>query len=254
LPQCFTNKELVTQPAAKQTNSFIDGVTKIKKNPQSSPKINKNKKKKSRKRGHRKTQALLQDNQEAADIPDIKESIQAPTIHQRIKFPLYADRIIARFNRAQSIEDLYHTFSPLADAFIIKYGIVELRPNQTFPDLMDTKYSLDGKVEYEDGEVIYGTFGVTLGAIDKICYHREFISPTQEQDNIDFADIKFDEEFPALISKDNHFTAARLQFNAQNDEIYGEKRFSESQECIIIKDTRNKARITLCKTENNNTI
>jgi hypothetical protein len=195
---------------------------------------------------------FLASKEEAKDIPTIKESASAQSKQERIKFPCYADRIIAKFNQPRNINDFYHTYSPIADAFIMKYGTVEQRTNQTFDCGMDTKYSIKGKVDCGDGEVIYGTFGVTLGAVDNICYHREFISSTEKE----YEDINgtsdLESESAELVSKDDAYVSARLQFNANNDEIYGEKRFNENSNFIVIEDKRNEVTITLFKTENNN--
>jgi len=207
----------------------------------------KTKKKKRHRRGHRKASPEEPVQEENMSIIEEQKKEQ---VH--IKFPCYADRVINRFNQSSNNNDLYHTFSPIADAFIIKYGTSKHRQNQTFDDQMDTKFSLLGKVELKDGTTIFGKFGITLG-IDKICYHRQF-KCSGEKENPDVANIKFDADFPSLISEDIHYTNARLLFDAQNDEIYGEKRFSESSECIVIEDARNEVIITLFKTQNNNTI
>ena len=234
LPLTIPQKK-VSELLPETTESFIENAIKIKNSPRS-PATKKNKKKKSRHRGHRKIRC----NEPAeSEVIAVNEEPKKEQIH--IKFPCYADRIIARFNAPINPDDLYHTYSPIADAFILKYGIVEQRPNQTFSGMLDTKYSMLGKVE-KDGKVACGTFGVTLGSRDKICYHREFISTKEEQENKNL------ENESVLISEEDSFVTARLEFNAKNDEIYGAKRFHENSKCIIIEDERNGVIITLFKT------
>jgi len=245
LPKSLILEESVEQVDKANQNSFIDDITKIKNVPQSSP--TPKKRKKSRKRPHKKVSALAPE--ELKDTQPIKEQIKKL---EHIKFPCYADRVINRFNQSTNNNDLYHTFSPISDAFIIKYGTSKRRQNKTFNNQIDTKFSLLGKVELKDGTTIFGKFGITLG-IDNVCYHRQFKCSGEKEDS-DFANIKFDADFPSLISEDIHYTSARLLFDAQNDEIYGEKRLSESSECIVIEDARNEVIITLFKTQNNNTI
>lgn len=96
----------------------------------------------------------------------------------------YDNRIMRWFNDDAFTQDktqwsiFYHTFSRLADKFILKYGIKLQRPNATFAGNMDDAYYMGGEIRQynQNGQIVFKKsvlFNITFGA-DGICYHRGF--------------------------------------------------------------------------------
>jgi len=254
LPPSLVDDSSVKESSNKADYSYITTAVQVKKN--MSPLSQK--KKKPRKRKNRRPHKPEEPQPEILKVEECNKSEKEtqtpePTSVLHIKFPLYADRIINRFSMPQDIEDLYHTYSPVADGFIIKYGSMQKRRNRTYIDKVDTKYTMNGTIEYENGDILYVEFSITLNE-NHICYHREFLVPTEKEQSQELSNLKFESNFPTLISHEDAYVAARLQFVAHNDEIYGKKTFSENSKTIVIKDTRNSVILTLFKTQNDNTI
>jgi len=245
LPQNLLGDVAIEDSTDTTNNSFIDTALLNAKLEKSTQSIAKKKKKRARnRRRHKQEESTIE---QGSPKPE-KETqvIEPPTEKRHIKFPHYADRIIARFNETPNIEDLYHTYSPVADGFIMKYGSTKQRRNETFRDQMDTKYTMDGTITYENGDILYVEFSITLNE-NHICYHREFLVPTEKEQSKELSNLKFESNFPTLMSNEDAYIAARLQFVAHNDEIYGQKTFSENSKTIVIKDTRNGVILTLLK-------
>lgn len=228
-------------------NNFIENIIKNQNSTQSLPRP---RRKRKHRRPHKKVEMSSEEPEEIPKATPVSAEPGTLVNQKRIKFPFYADRIIARFNAVD--RDLYHTYSPISDGFIIKYGSIELRQNETFEDRIDTKYIMEGQVEYPDGKIVFGKFGVTLD-IEQICYHREFKNNNGSENDTDLSNIE-SESNPSLVSEEDYYVEARLKFDAENDEIYGEKKFYHNSKFVIIEDARNNIIITLFKTENDNTI
>lgn len=145
--------------------------------PQPTPALQGKKQNKRKKhRPHRKESYEVQES--SPNLSQRRE--QSSSLRKERELPAYAPRILRWFDDAfiqQTKPDqrsvLYHTFNPLADAFIKEFGRAQNRPNNTQRNTLDTVYYAPGAIEYPTGrfeEVLFANAYNSRG----ILYHRGF--------------------------------------------------------------------------------
>lgn len=157
----------------------------------------------------------------------------------------YSQRLLNWFKRAQfsrrTRSMLYHTYSPLADYFIEKYGPEVTQLNRT-TGLMDKAYYMSGQIDHKNGEIETVVFGICFGE-DGLCYHRGFDKCQDSNLTKEFAASKYNFDFPDLsteqVIKRKHFI--RCSKDICKDTCV------ESESSIEIKDSKNHVVITLFK-------
>lgn len=66
---------------------------------------------------------------------------------------------------------IYHDFPLEFDGLLVKEGVQSKMPNATYPQQVDTQYTLGGMIKYPDGHVETIVYSITKGADDRV-YHR----------------------------------------------------------------------------------
>lgn len=144
------------------------------------PRAAKSTPKKGRSRPKRKDQPQEEIITQTSQLPPSKEPAAPKTVEPKKVAPIikitYAPRVERWFNDAfaetQSYDSvLYHSFSRLADNYLLSIGKKIPYANKTIKGQTDTQYSLLGKVVYKDGTTRLGIFHVTVDP-KNVCYHR----------------------------------------------------------------------------------
>ncbi len=164
--------------------------------------------------------------------------------------PTYASRVIEWFEREFTQEELlsdrekeynksilYHTYSPLVDLFIQKYGKKESY-NNLKDQRQDTRYYIFGIIKYINGEIMDVAFEHTLSIIDGICYHRGFIKDI-------ISPITVNKKLNILKSISN-MKIHKLDLII-NNKTYTNQEYKETKDFIIVKDTKNHVDLILLK-------
>ncbi len=181
------------------------------------------------------------------------EQIKSEQEHQKYldeefhKFqPIYDSRIIQwlykEFTQEELLNDkdtehnksiLYHTYSPLVDLFVQKYGRQETFINRD--QRSDIRHYMLGIIKTQNSENINVRFDHTCSSLDGLCYHRGFLK-----------DIVL---FISANNKKNLFKKLKTKklVIKINDSIYREQEYQENNNIILIKDRINQVELILIK-------
>lgn len=185
-----------------------------------------------------------------SDIDDVKENDEVLEV---LSLPSYDKRIYDWFNPecidamlpSPSLSSiLYHTYSPLADIFIKKYGIKRIQSNYSSPWKDDEAYYIPGLITYNDGSSKLVFFGICFGIDSEgtiTCYHRGYTR---------YDDYNILSKFEKNIEKysnDNESEVSNKKINLNDQGIYQDVDFDESPNFIRIYDSLNDIHIVLFK-------
>ncbi|CDK30901.1 hypothetical protein [Candidatus Babela massiliensis] len=212
----------------------------------------KKKNKKSRHRPHRNQQT----NTEELEAEEEQENTTIKTINnlnnRLFDIPKYADRILKWFthsyikNQEQS-SILYHTYCPIIDLFVKKYGKVKIRPNK-INNTQDNAYYLQGIIKYPNGQTQHAVF---VNCYDKndILYHRGI--ETKNGQEI-FSEIEFNFPTPSEQVKsieEDILEERKINLNNFYDiyNLYSIRNFKENNFCLYVDDIKNNVTLILFK-------
>lgn len=180
--------------------------------------------------------------------------------NESVELPRYAKRVLDWFNPecvklicpapdADSI--LYHTYNPLADFFIEKYGIKQIQSNSSKPHINDTAYYMAGRLKYKDGKEKTVMCGICYGEnldedTDKnlVCYHRGCDPKDKYSLLSKFEKNIYKYDFPDF-SKD--LIECSKIANLDDQGICNDLQFVETSFYIELYDSINGVKITLFK-------
>lgn len=157
----------------------------------------------------------------------------------------YSPRILRWLKRPQSARRarsiLYHAYPESADFYIKKYGTEVTQINRT-TGLIDTAYYMYGRIKHANGEIETVIFGICFGS-DGLCYHRGFDKCSDCNLTKEFAESKYNFDFPDLSTE--QVIKSKKYIQRAKDTHYDE--CTEYESNIEIKDSRNSVVITLFK-------
>ncbi len=241
----ISNKEL-------ENENWLDFLTQNKPT-QKNPVRNQNKK--SRHRPHRNQQTNTEELEATPDEEQENNTTEKPinNLNSRLfDIPKYADRILKWFthsyieNQEQS-SILYHTYCPIIDLFIKKYGKVKIRQNR-INNTQDNAYYLQGIIKYPNGQTQHGVF-VNCYNKNDILYHRGI--ETKNGQEI-FSEIEFN--FPATSEQvksieEDILEERKINLNNFYDiyNLYSIRNFKENNFCLYVDDIKNNVTLILFK-------
>lgn len=205
------------------------------------------KSKKTRRRPHRRElqkpgiSSTINDNPKISK-PEVKETFEEPEYDQRIT--RWFDSNFTQDKDYNSI--LYHTYCPIADMLIKKYGNQTIRKNKTF-NTQDTVYSTLGMIIYPNGSSQNVLFVNCYGQ-DGLCYHRGFEKMRTLMQSTDSTLASFIDSVSSEIDKDlksKKFFLKDLYYSQYN--LYQTTNFKENHFCFHIKDPKNNVTLVLFK-------
>jgi len=243
----------------KKPHDFIsDLVASKKKNKQSQSSPTVIKKTRSRRKNQKKNSA---EKQELIKQPNRSENKKTTSKDKSLitefvqiqqestQLPNYAQRVLKWFDPfyiAEELPDatsiLYHTYSPLADLIIKKYGAMQLQPNQTNSDLIDSAYYMPGQIKHNNGDTETVVFCICFGD-DGFCYHRGYSKVSEADLSPEIAKSKHRYDFPDLLAE---IFTEKKKIRASND-ICKDTEYTETATYVEIGDSVNEVTITLFK-------
>lgn len=204
--------------------------------------------KKSSKKKHRRPHKYKsnEEKEEKLEHKNLEKQIKNTTTY--LDLPQYSPRILKWFKSEYTYDKktnsiLYHTYNPIADIVIKKYGVKRNRQNKTY-DTQDTAYFMLGIIKYNDSSTQNVIF-VNCYDHNNICYHRGIEHKNGQeifneiiQNNVTF---KFPE--PKL----DQFHTNKLILSNSENYLYPEKYFKENDFCIYMEDPKNEVSLILFK-------
>ena len=247
----FLNIKINTQSETQANNvtlqeNWLDFLTKKSKSKGNIQK--QKKKKKSRRRPHKKQNE--ESEKELEDSTSNTQEVNKFNIEDLyFEIPKYASRILEWFDK-DSVKDknyysvLYHTYCPIVDLIIKKYGKVKLRINRTTNN-QDKAYYLLGLVKYPNGNVQSAVF---VNCYDKngTLYHRGIETNNSQEIYQQLANKDISFNIP-LSNITQNLKRRRFIFKEDYEKIYRDTSFEENELCIYVKDNQNNTTLILFK-------
>lgn len=256
LPENLDNeKSESTDNQNTNSESYIDHLPK---KTTQAPKIKKNKKKKSRRKNQKRTLAKdevinAEEKIELSNNETTTNALANISIEEDEKpnLPQYAERIINWFNPdylaanlANEGSILYHTYAPLVDYLITKYGKEEIQYDETHSIPVHKSYSILGQIKDKDGSLEIVLFEISFSE-DGLCYHRGFKKLKDAGLSEEVFNSKYN--FPELYKEISRIKKKIYVDNECDISIYKDLEYTESEYYLEAYDSINEITITLFK-------
>ncbi len=204
--------------------------------------------KKSSKKKHRRPQRSKsnEEKEEKQNHKKLEKQIKDTTTY--LNLPQYSPRVLKWFKSEYTNDKkinsiLYHTYNPIADILIKKYGVKRNRQNKTY-NTQDTAYFMLGIIKYNDSSTQNVIF-VNCYDHNNICYHRGIEHKNGQE--IFNEVVKNNVTFKFPEPKLDQFHTNKLILSNSENYLYPEKYFKENDFCIYMEDPKNEVSLILFK-------